>query len=458
MSRIKFGTDGYRGIIADDFTFEAVRRIAGSICQYLREAGVAARVAVGYDRRFLSLEFARAAAEVFSENGVEVFLSDKPVSTPAVSFFVNHRGLSLGVMITASHNPYCFNGFKLKNQHGASVGPELTSRLEKILSLDAGHVSRQARPDRARLRKADLSLPYLKNLRRFVDLDRIRGSKLSLLMDPMHGSGAGLMEQAFYGTGIKIKSIRDQRDVMFEGSNPEPLEKNLELLKKTMIRGGFDLGVALDGDGDRVAAVTPAGRYLSSHKVICLLLLHFLNNRGLRGRVVKSINTTSMVERICAEYGLPLTEVPIGFKNIAAEILKGDVLIGGEESGGVGFQGYLPERDGVLSGMLLMEMLCWRKIPVTRLLDRMEKQYGKLFYSRWDLHQAGPSHALPRPGRILNRKVKEIKTYDGTKYILDNDSWLLVRCSGTEPVVRIYAESPDEEFTGRLLKYGYRLL
>ncbi|MBU4305916.1 MAG: phosphoglucomutase/phosphomannomutase family protein [Candidatus Omnitrophica bacterium] len=458
MQKIKFGTDGFRGIIADTFTFDNVARISRAVAEYLlsKEESVRKRgVVVGYDRRFLSDKFADIVAEELTRRGIPVFLTAKAVPTPAVSCYIRQHRLPCGIILTASHNPALFNGFKIKDEHGASASEAVTRLIEDNISK--GEHARKEAVGAAVVKKVEIINPYLRLVKSYLNFDVLRDAGFQVMIDAMHGVGSGIIEKVLEKTRCRVTGIRTSRDVLFGGVNPEPILENLSLLQRTVKSTPCDLALSLDGDADRIGAMCPNGAYISSHRAICLLLLHLIENRKMTGKVIKSINTTTMVDKITQHFNLPLEVVPVGFKNIASRMLKEDVLLGGEESGGIGFKNYMPERDGVLSGLLLLELMAYRKQGILEIIRDMERRFGHFVYMRNDLKTTSLKK-IPHPRQIGNKRVVDIKTYDGTKFILEDESWLLIRASGTEPIVRIYAESGSIKSTRALIAYGCGLL
>jgi phosphomannomutase len=407
---IKFGTDGWRAVIAEDFTFANVARVAQATADYWKSEvqspkskifGYELKVVVGYDRRFFSDQFARCAAEILAGNGFQVILTPEATPTPSVSFAVKNLCAVGGVVITASHNPPIFNGFKLKSYYGGSSDPETCKAVENF--LDKNPV-RCAEPGSAGVSPANfvraggtLALPgkisihdvrpaHFAALKKLVDFKLIAKSKLRFAHDALFGVGAGCFEQLLAGTTCKVTTLNGRHDVLFGGINPEPVVQNYARSQAFLKKHPHDICLVTDGDADRVGAMDGRGNALTTHQVICLLLHHFIVNRKGSGRVVKAITTTSMVDKICAAYGLPLVETGVGFKYICAEMLKGGVLLGAEESGGIGFQGHIPERDGILAGLMLLEMLAVERLSVGKLLAKLEKQFGPHRYGRIDAH------------------------------------------------------------------------
>jgi phosphomannomutase len=468
VTKIQFGTDGWRAVIAEDFTFANVARVAQASADFWSAhpvPGTEQKVIVGYDRRFFSNQFARATAEILAANHFQVVLTPEPTPTPAVSFAVKEQRAVGGVMITASHNPPVFNGFKLKSDYGGSSDADTCKAVESF--LDRNPVRTQPLVEAIKSKRAavrDIRPAHYAALKRLVDFKLISGSKLRFAHDALFGVGAGCFEQLLAGTTCKVTTLNAKHDVLFGGINPEPIERNYARSQQFLRTHPHDICLVTDGDADRVGCMDGRGNYLSTHQVICLLLRHFIVNRQGRGRVVKALTTTSMVDKMCAAYGLPLTETGVGFKYVCAEMLKGDVLLGAEESGGIGFQGHIPERDGIAAGLLLLEMLAVKRIPVGKLLTQLERQFGPHRYDRIDTHyplerRGALMEFLKKnpPARLLGSPLAEVKSYDGVKFIARDTSWLMLRGSGTEPILRIYAEGKSDRDVKKLLKLGITL-
>jgi phosphomannomutase len=468
MTQIKFGTDGWRAVIAEDFTFANVALVAQATADYWSAnplPGTERKVIVGYDCRFLSDEFARLTSEVLAANEFEVVLTPVATPTPAVSFAVKQQRAIGGVMITASHNPPLFNGFKLKSEYGGSSPPEVCKGVESFLDrhpVRSGPAGGAVTKDR--VTRLDIRPAHYAALKKLVDFKLIRGSRLRFAHDAMFGAGAGCFDQLLAGTTCKVTTLNGSRDPYFGGVNPEPIERNYAASQKFLKRHPHDICLVTDGDADRVGGMDGRGRYLSAHQLICMLLRHFVVNRKARGRVVKALTTTSLVDKICKAYGLPLTETGVGFKYICAEMLKGDVLLGAEESGGIGFQGHIPERDGIAAGLMLLEMLAMERVPVGKLLARIDKEFGPHRYDRIDVHFPLEKRGVLMdflkqnpPQTLLRSPMAEVKSYDGVKFIAQDTSWLMLRGSGTEPILRIYAEAQTPEKVAKLLKLGISL-
>ena len=468
MSQIKFGTDGWRAVIAEDFTFANVARVAQAAADFWSAnpvAGAERKVVVGYDRRFLSDQFAQCTAEVFAGNNFEVVLAPEPTPTPSVSFAVKNLRAVGGVMITASHNPPIFNGFKLKSYYGGSSDSETCQAVESFLDRNpVKNIPLAEAIKDGRIKITDVRPAHYAALKKLVDFKLIAKSKLRFAHDALFGVGAGCFEQLLAGTTCKVTTLNGKHDVLFGGINPEPIEKNYARSQKFLRAHPHDICLVTDGDADRVGGMDGRGKYLTTHQIICLLLHHLIVNRKGRGRVIKALTTTSMVDKMCAVYGLPLVETGVGFKYICAEMLKGGVLLGAEESGGIGFPGHIPERDGIAAGLMLLEMLATERVSVNKLLAKLEKQFGPHRYGRIDTHyplekRASLMEFLKNnpPDKLLRSPLADMKTFDGVKFIAADSSWLMLRGSGTEPILRIYAEAKSDTDVQKLLKLGMSL-
>jgi phosphomannomutase len=465
---IKFGTDGWRAIIAEEFTFGNVERVAQATADYWAAnpvAGTERKVIVGYDRRFLSDAFGRRTAEVFAGNGFQVVLTPCPTPTPSVSYAVKDQHAIGGVMITASHNPPVFNGFKLKSYFGGSSESSTCQAVEKL--LDQNPIRAQAVADGVKakqIRIKDVRPTHYAALKRLVDFKLIAKSKLRFAHEALFGVGAGCFEELLAGTTCRVTTLNGQHDVMFGGINPEPVKQNYGRSAAFLKQHPHDICLVTDGDADRVGGMDGRGNYLTTHQLICLLLHHFIVNRKGRGRVVKALTTTSMMDKMCEAYGLELVETGVGFKYIAAEMIKGGVLLGAEESGGIGFPGHIPERDGIAAGLMLLELLATERVPVNKLLANLVKQFGPHHYGRIDTHfplekRGALMEFLQKnpPVKLLRSPLADVKTYDGVKFVAQDSSWLMLRGSGTEPILRIYAEAKSDADARKLLQAGMRL-
>lgn len=465
MSQIKFGTDGWRAVIAEDFTFQNLDRVAQATADFWNAhpvPGTEPRVIIGYDRRFLSDQFGQRAAEVFCGNGFEVVLTAQPTPTPAVSYAVKAQRAIGGIMITASHNPPAFNGFKLKAHFGGSAEPAHCQAVEAL--LDRNHVRAMVVNRVTPNRIADIRPAHYRAVKKLTDFKLIARSKLSFAHDALFGVGAGCFAELLAGTSCRVTTLNAQHDPNFGGINPEPVRKNYAKTSAYLKQHPHDICLVTDGDADRIGGMDGRGNYLSTHQLICLLLYHCFINRQGRGRMIKALTTTSMVDKMCAAYGLELVETGVGFKYICSEMLKGNVILGAEESGGIGFPGHVPERDGILAGLMLLEMLATERVSVNKLLARLEKQFGPHHYARLDAHFPLEKRAAlmefcqkKPPTKLLRSPVVDVKSYDGVKFVARDGSWLMLRGSGTEPILRIYAEASSEATAHRLLKLGVKL-
>jgi phosphomannomutase len=456
---IKFGTDGWRAIIADTFTFANVRYAAQATADYFKTVtGPEGGVFVGFDVRFQSRAFARAAADVFDGNGFRVVMMDRPYPTPYVSFEVKRRKFVGGVMITASHNPPTFNGFKVKAHFGGSATPSITAQIEKHLGGEpcVGKFS------------GEITGPetyYYQHLKSLVDWDRISKSKLKVVVDSMHGCGGYILEELLRGTSCTVQTIRGDQDPLFGGINPEPMMPQLEPLSEAVRKSGADVGLATDGDADRFGIVDETGQYLNTLQTLPLLLLHTFRNRGWRGAVARTYSQSLLIPRIAAKFGLQLYERPIGFKNIGELMLEHEILIGGEESGGIGLSRHLPERDGIFISLLFLDLLAASGKSCMQLIREMWNEFGEFHYDRRDLHisiDAGQS-AVEKwkkspPGTFAGRRVREVGKLDGAKAFLEKDSWILFRQSGTEPLLRVYCEAPTEKDVAEIMTAGLKFV
>ena len=444
---IRFGTDGWRGIIADDFTeANATRVVHAAATAWAAEEPAPGRrpLVVGYDTRFNSRRVAELAADILAGRGWRVLLADRPVPTPVVSYSVIALHAAGGLVVTASHNPARFNGIKLKGAFGGSSTPEFTARVEAALdgpvpAAGGGGVE-----------TVDLLPRYLERLRSRVALDRRPARPLRIVADALHGAADGLLRELVPPAWGEVRLLHADPDPLFGGLHPEPIPPHLDGLVAEVRASGADLGVATDGDGDRLGAVTGSGRYVTPHEVLALLVRHLVGARGWRGEVAKGFAMGVQVDKICARHGLALHVTPIGFKHIASLMRTRDILVGGEESGGMGFRDHLPERDGLLSALLVLEAVVAAGTTLDALLQELEAEAGPAAYRRCD-YTLSPDRgrtlvaaldAAP-PKRIGVRPVTRYETLDGRKYWLGDGTWVLIRPSGTEPVLRVYVEAPS---------------
>ena len=466
---IKFGTDGWRGIIADDFTIANVKLVTQAIVNYLKSAGLAAKgLVIGYDNRFFSERFAREAARVAAGNQIKVWLTESSAPSPAVSFAVKSKTAAGAIMITASHNPPQWNGLKFKTRESGSAPLEVTQEIERQIQLKPEPA--ETYPEEL-IVKFNPKIDYFSHLETLVDLPKIADAKIKVVVDPMHGSSAGYLHDLLAFYGLEVIEINNTRDPLFGGINPEPLPGNLEeltsLTKEITLKDQFKslcVGLALDGDGDRLGAVDSKGSYINPHQIFAILLKHLVEYRKLKGNVVKTFNITELINKMVKTYDLKLNETPIGFKYICDLMLKADILIGGEESGGIGIKGHIPERDGILAGLLLLEAMAVNKKSLGELMDDLNKKYGPYFYNRSDLRLPEEKKKIfmeklkaSPPAMLAKLKVSRREDLDGQKFYLEDGSWILFRPSGTEPLLRIYAEGGTEERVDLLLAEGEKL-
>ncbi len=459
---IKFGTDGWRALMEKDFTDANVRIVAQGYADYLlKEANIGRtpQIAVGYDFRKNSDLFAKSVAEVLTANGIKVILASRPCPTPAVSFTIVDEKLDGGVAITASHNPAAYNGFKLKTNFGGSAEKSITDAVERWMGKTPVK-TRSFSPNDPEIR--DLNEKYLANLCKYLKLDVIKAAPFKVLVDSMHGVGGMSIQEILSGGKIQVTTIRGERDVTYGGYAPEPIPKNLVPSVDLMKKGGYDICVATDGDADRIGGVRLGGHFISPGTLLSLIMLHMVEDLGRKGSVVTTISNTMLIYKVAKRLGLQIHETPIGFKYVCDIMRKENVLIGGEESGGIAFQGYLYERDGLLSALLLMEMMAMRKQTLEEILRGVEEEFGLLYYVRNDIdypNELKPLlfEALKKEGSpvdLQGHKLARVNRVDGVKYVLDDDSWLLFRLSGTEPILRIYSEASSQALAESLVKQG----
>ncbi|MFH1655597.1 MAG: phosphoglucomutase/phosphomannomutase family protein [Candidatus Omnitrophota bacterium] len=462
--KIKFGTDGWRGVISKDFTFENVKAVAQATGMWINSKFPKAKrkVVVGYDTRLLSDRFAESVACVLAANGIKVLLSDRAVPTPAVSFTTKKKRLCAGIMITASHNPARFNGYKIKISSGGAAPKSVTERVEKLIfKTKVKELSLGEAIKKNEIKLMDITKDYVKFIRSYLDIKKMKTLKCKVLVDVMYGSGNGYIAEVLKGTKIKVELMRNQFDPSFGGKQPEPVEENVKEILSRMKKEEFDIGLILDGDADRIAAAAPGGRFISPQRIIGLLALHLIEDRGYKGGIIKTIAGSTLQDNVAKYYSLKLYETSVGFKYISDLMVKKSIVIGGEEAGGIGFKNYIPERDGTLAGLLLLEMLAFRKKPFSKVIKDMENKFGRYFYLRGDLKLKGKAPNVNRfksIKKLLGKKVVEIKDYDGVKLVCEDESWLMFRASGTEPLVRVYAEAKSLAKSKRLIALGQKLI
>jgi len=462
---IRFGTDGWRGIIADDFTVDTVRLVAYAVARYIARAEQSARgVLVGYDNRFGSERFAAVAADVIARTGTPVWLAAAPCPSPAISLLVRQRGAAGGIMITASHNPARWNGVKLKASYGSSALPSMVAEVEKELAgAQAGGVP-PLPPRKDQIHSLDVLAPYLHTVEKLVDWQKLSAAGLRFVVDPMHGSAGGVLASLLRWHGVECQEIRGTRDPLFGGVNPEPIEPHIAALQEAVRAGNYDAGFAADGDGDRIGAVDRDGSFITPHQVFSILFWHLAGTRQLPGDLAKTFSTTKLLDKIAAKFGRRVFEVPVGFKYICELMLERDILLGGEESGGIGTSLYLPERDASVAALLLAEVMAWHGKSLGELVAQLHAEFGEHHYGRLDLElrpgqkeRAIEHFASPKLKRFLDWSIVRREDMDGIKVYLDDVGWVMLRASGTEHMLRIYSEAARPEVTQHVLD-GVRAL
>jgi alpha-D-glucose phosphate-specific phosphoglucomutase len=457
---IKFGTDGWRGVIGEDFTVANARIVAAAIARYVVRAEDPRKgVLIGYDHRSNSEEVASAVADVISASGTPAWLADKPCPTPAISLLVRQRNAAGGIVVTASHNPHGWNGIKYKASYGSSALPSIVAQIENELAyvLSDGH--RELPAQKRLIYKLEPQAPYLDTIEKLVDWQRLRNAKFRFVVDPMHGSAAGLLHKLFLRTGVSSEEIRGIRDARFGGVHPEPIEPHIEALRKAVLAGKFDAGFAADGDGDRIGAIDRDGTFVNPHQIFALLVWHLVGTRKLPGNIAKTFSVTKLIDALAAKYKRKLHEVPIGFKYICELMLEQNILIGGEESGGIGTSLYLPERDATVSALLLAELMAWHGQSLGELIGALHQEFGEFHYGRVDL-DVKPEQKQKAVAHFSNEKLKTLKDWpitkredlDGIKIYLDHIGWVMVRASGTENLLRIYSETSKAAITQQVLR------
>jgi phosphomannomutase len=479
---IHFGTDGWRAVISDTFTFDNLRILAQAIADAVAsehwdksgnggQAPDPTRIVIGFDTRFLSDRYAGEVARVLAANGFSVLLAQSDAPTPVISYAVKNQHAIAGIMITASHNAPRYNGLKLKAAFGGSALPEQCYRVEVYITDNEGRARGPNLMDYKKARDAGLikkfnPLPaYFDHIRTLINTDVIAENPQRFIADAMYGSGRGVIKSFLQGTGCEIAEIRAEMNPGFGGVHPEPIAKYLGALASAISSGVGNFGLATDGDADRIGAMDERGNFVDPHKIMALSLKYLVEKRGWSGAVVRTVSTTRMIDRLAKRYNLKLHETPVGFNHIADCMMKEDVLIGGEESGGISFKGHIPEGDGPLMGLLLVEMVAESKKTLGEMVADLVAEVGPVLYERVDLRLSHPvakqemtdfltKHA---PAEIGGQKVDQVNQRDGVKYIMADDSWLLVRPSGTEPVLRVYAEGRSQEMMKALIGYGQKV-
>ena len=466
-AEIKFGTDGWRGVIAEDYTFDNVRVCAQAIANYLNQTGTAADgLIIGYDTRFASEHFASAAAEVLGANGIKVWLCQEATPTPVVSYAILTQKAAGAIMITASHNPGIWNGLKYRSEYAGAASPEVLAQLEsQIREVQSGQGPRRASMNE--LNQAgtvayfDPKPAYFQQIAGLVDLDGIKKAGLKVVADAMYGSGAGYFSTLLDGGTTTVHNIRSYRNPIFPGINPEPIPPNVDALIEAVRDQKADIGLGTDGDSDRIGVVDENGTFVNQLQVYALLLLYLLEVRGMRGPAVRTLTSTVMADRLGKLYGVPVYETPVGFKYVAPRMLETGAILGGEESGGFAFKGHIPERDALVAGLFLLDLTIKLGRPLSEVVRYLYEKVGEHYYSRRDYH-FDPNRKAEiirrvsdyRPSEMDMMKVAGIDTTDGYKFTLEDGSWLLIRFSGTEPVMRIYTETTDPARVDRMLDMG----
>jgi alpha-D-glucose phosphate-specific phosphoglucomutase len=466
MTSIRFGTDGWRGIIAEDFTFENARIVALAIARYaVRSEDARQGLLIGYDHRFAADRVAADLAETISSTGTPVFLASEPCPTPAISLLVRQRKAAGGLMITASHNPYSWNGIKYKASYGSSALPSIVAQIEKELAWAEENPVAALPPRRNLIHKMETRAPYLDTLEKLVDWDRLRAAKFRFVSDVMHGSASGLLRELCVRNGVTCDEIRGKRDPRFGGVHPEPIEPHIDALRQAVLAGKYDAGFCADGDGDRIGAIDRDGSFINPHQIFAMLVWHLAGTRNLPGDIAKTFSVTKLIDKLAAKFGRKLHEVPIGFKYICELMLEQDILIGGEESGGIGTSLYLPERDATVSALFLAELMAWHGKSLGELLAVLHREFGEYHYGRVDLDvqpaqkekavaHFSSSGTIQLDGWSITRR----ETMDGVKVYLADIGWVMVRASGTENLLRVYSETSRRETTREVLSSVTKLV
>ncbi|MFH2103984.1 MAG: phosphoglucomutase/phosphomannomutase family protein [Chloroflexota bacterium] len=479
---IHFGTDGWRAVISDTFTFGNLRMVAQAIADAVASehwdksgnggpAPDPRKIVVGFDTRFLSDRYASEVARVLAANGFNVLLAQADAPTPAISYAVKNQGAIAGVVITASHNAPRYNGVKLKGSYGGSALPEQCRRVEVYINDNEIRARGPNLMDFEKAREMGLiqrfnPLPaYFEHLRTLINVDVIAENPQRFVVDSMYGSGRGAIKSFLQGTGCEVTEIRAEMNPGFGGIHPEPIGRYLGAMASAVSTGMGDFGLATDGDADRIGAMDERGNFVDPHKIMALALRYLVEKRSMSGAVIRTVSTTRMIDRLAKRYGLKLYETPVGFNHIADYMMSEDVLIGGEESGGISFKGHIPEGDGPIMGLLLVELIAASGKSLSALVDELLMEVGPAFYERNDLRLSRPVAKAEMvqylneqaPAEIGNVQLVEISNVDGVKYIMQDDSWLLIRPSGTEPVLRVYAEGRSPEMVKALLDYGQKV-
>ena len=456
---IKFGTDGWRGVVGDDFTYETLRYAAQGVAEYLKDRTPAPLAVVGYDCRFASEFFAEDVARVLAGNGIRTLLFDRAAPTQVASWTVIECKASGAAVVTASHNPYQFNGLKYKPETGSAAPPEVIAELENRIGeliLRGPDAVRRAAPEDPLIQRHDPKPAYYAQIGRMVDLEAMTRAGLRIVHESMHGSGAGYIRELIGQGTSTVTELHAERNPFFGGVNPEPIPPNIAAAQRLMGDGGYDLCICTDGDADRVGIIDETGRFVNQLQVYALLMRYLVEVRGWNGPVVKSINMTAMADQLGQRYGVAVHEVPVGFKNIAPRMMETDAVLGGEESGGYAIRGHLPERDGILAGLFIADMIVKTDRPLSEVLKQLEADVGPHAYARHDIHMPRDTYETDRrrvietlaanaPRMIAGVPVERVRNDDGYKFYLKDGSWVLLRTSGTEPLIRVYSEAASED-------------
>ena len=467
-TKITFGTDGWRGVIAEDYTFENVRRCAHGMAQYLIDTHQTTRgLVVGYDTRFEAELFAQAVAEVVAAHGIKVYLVDRPTPTPVISYAILAQNAHGAVNLTSSHNPPIWGGFKVRADYAGAIAPEGLKQIEARIPLPE-NIKRMKYEDavsQGLIQVFDPKPAFMQKIATLVNIDPLRQAGLTLAVDSMWGAGMGWFKEILAGGTTRVVEIHNHRNPAFpEMNNPEPIPPNVNGLMELVKREKADLGIATDGDADRVGGSTEKGVFIHQLQMYALLALYLLEVRGMRGPIVKTLNTTSMLDKLGKLFNVPVYETGVGFKYVAPKILETNALIGGEESGGYAFKGHIPERDGVVAGLFLMDMLVQTHKTPSQLIDHLFELVGPHYYERIDTdfpeEKRGEIMArlqAAKPTELAGFKVTGINTMDGFKYLLDDGGWMCIRFSGTEPIMRFYVETTQENKRRDILDAGLKL-
>lgn len=466
--KIKFGTDGWRGVIAEDYTFDNVRRCAQGFASYCIQQGKGEGwVVVGHDKRFQSENFALAVAEVLAGNGIHVYLTDGPTPTPVISYSVVEKKAVGAINITASHNPPTDNGFKVRNEFGGAIDPEGLEVIESLIPDDMKDVKRlpaKAAIDKDLIVYFDPAPAYIRHIEQLIDLQPIRDAGLTILIDTMWGNGAGWYPRLLQGGKTKIVEIHNTRNPIFpEMKRPEPIPPNIDVALQKTVEIGADVLIVTDGDADRIGLGDEKGTFINQLQAYALLAYYLLEVRGERGAIVKTLSTTSMLNKLGQIYHIPVYETGVGFKYVAPKMLETNALIGGEESGGYAFRNNVPERDGILAGLYFLDMMVRLRMQPSQLLDRLFSVVGAHYYNRIDRAFSGDRQSREKrildaaPQTIGGLKVTGLDTTDGFKFSLEDGGWLLIRFSGTEPIMRVYTETTHKDRVDAILQDGLKI-